>query len=358
MRERCKVLSNRRFRASESELDRLYGELSASALQPLWELHGLLTPEPRVEGVPHRWSGSMLREYGAAAGDLVPIDKGGDRRVLACCNPGLGGAPYAVSTLWAAVQYLKGHESAPAHRHTPAALRFIVEGEGVWTLVDGDPLHMGFGDLVLTPAWTFHEHHNPGDKPMIWMDVLDLPIVAALDAVFFESGGDEQRASRSDPRSVSERWYGGGPGLTPVGGPGLPAHRSPLLAYRWANTDWALESQLEVSGAAHARLRYTDPVRGGDVMPTMRCEMDRVRSGRSTLPERQTGGRVACVLSGSGRMSVGDRDFELAPGDVIAIPSWTWWCIEAEDQVDLFSTSDAPVLEALGLMRTDLRQEM
>ncbi|MCP2627399.1 cupin domain-containing protein [Mycolicibacterium smegmatis] len=350
-------MTNRRFRASDPELDRFYGELSAAALQPLWEMRGLLTPEPKVKGIPHRWEGSVLRELGAAAGARVPVDRGGDRRVLACCNPGLDGAPYAVSTLWAAVQYLKGHESAPAHRHTPAALRFIVEGEGVWTLVDDDPLHMGYGDLVLTPAWTFHEHHNPGDKPMIWLDVLDLPIVAALDAVFFESGENGVRSVHSESRSVSEGWFGGGPGLTPVGGPELPALRSPLLAYRWAHTDRALDAQLDASGAAHARLRYTDPVRGGDVMPTMRCEMDRVRPGRSTSPERQTGGRVACVLSGTGRMVLGGQSFDLAPGDVYAIPSWTWWHIEADEQVDLFSTSDAPVLEALGLLRTDSRQE-
>ncbi|WP_224391031.1 cupin domain-containing protein [Pseudonocardia sp. ICBG1293] len=212
-------MTTRRFAATDPELDELYGHLAARSVQPLWELSGLLTREPHVAGVPHRWAGRDLRELGARAGELVPVDRGGDRRVLACCNPGLGGAPYAVSTLWAAVQYLRGHEVAPAHRHTPAALRFIVEGEGVWTLVDGDPIHMGPGDLVLTPSWTFHEHHNPGDRPMIWMDVLDLPIVAALDAVFFEEGPSEQADTRTAPRSASEGWFGGGPGLTPVTAP-------------------------------------------------------------------------------------------------------------------------------------------
>jgi gentisate 1,2-dioxygenase len=346
-------MATQRFQANEPALDDLYAQLSESSLQPLWELAGLLTTDPAVRGIPWRWPGKALRELGARAGELVPVDRGGDRRVLACCNPGLGGAPYAVSTLWAAVQYLRGGEVAPAHRHTPAALRFIVQGKGVWTLVDGDPLHMGYGDLVLTPSWTFHEHHNPGNEPMIWMDVLDLPVVAALDAVFFEEGPSETVEAKVDPRSASERWYGAGPGLVPVSGPALPAHRSPLLAYRWADTDRALEAQLEVTGGLDARVRYTDPVRGGDVMPTMRCEMTRVRPGHTTRPERQTGGQVACVLNGAGRIRVGDELFELGPGDIVAIPSWKRWSVTAETQVDLFTTSDAPVLEVLGLFRSE-----
>ncbi|NKQ52260.1 cupin domain-containing protein [Amycolatopsis sp. K13G38] len=346
-----------KFGAADPDLAALYERLSETSLQPLWELRGLLTPEPVVRSVPHRWAGKELRELGAKAGELIPVDRGGDRRVLACANPGLDGAPYAVSTLWAAVQYLRGHEVAPAHRHTPAALRFIVEGEGVWTLVDGDPLHMGTGDLVLTPSWTFHEHHNPGPDPMIWMDVLDLPVVAALDAVFFEEGPSEQAARTTAPLSSSEAWYAGGAGLVPVGGPGLPSHRSPLLAYRWADTELALERQMSARESGYARLRYTDPVRGGDVMPTMRCEVERVRPGTTTPTTRQTGGQVACVLHGTAQIKLGAGDavqvFDVEPGDIVAIPSWTPRAITAGTQLDLFTTSDAPVLEALGLLRVE-----
>jgi gentisate 1,2-dioxygenase len=351
-------MATRRFEANDPALADLYEKLSEASLQPLWELPGLLTPEPAVRGIPYRWAGKELRELGARAGDLVPVGRGGDRRVLACCNPGLGGAPYAVSTLWAAVQYLRGHEVAPTHRHTPAALRFIVEGEGVWTLVDGDPLPMGTGDLVLTPSWTFHEHHNPTPEPMIWMDVLDLPVVAALDAVFFEQGPSEVAARATAAKSASETWYGGGPGLVPVGGPALPAHRSPLLAYRWADTEQALEAQLAGRDDGHARIRYSDPVRGGDVMPTMRCEMERIVAGRTTATARQTGGQVTCVLHGTGRIRLGAgkqaQDFDVEPGDIVAVPSWVPRSVSADTELDLFTTSDAPVLEALGLFRTEL----
>ncbi|SPT51395.1 cupin domain-containing protein [Actinomadura madurae] len=344
-------MATTRFHAADPQLEVLYKRLSEGDLQPLWKLRGLLTPQPVVRSVPHRWAGKELRELGAHAGALVAVDHGGDRRVLACCNPGLDGAPFAVSTLWTAVQFLGGHEVAPAHRHTPAALRFVVEGSGVFTLVDGDPVHMETGDLILTPSWTFHEHHNPTDRPMIWIDVLDLPIVAALDAVFFEQGRSEEADTSTSDISASERWYGGGPGLTPVPGPALPQHRSPLLAYRWSATDRALTEQLDASGAHHARIRYTDPVRGGDVMPTMRCEIERIQAGARTETVRQTGGRIATVLHGRGRMHVGDQTYDVEPGDIVAIPSWTPWSVEADLEIDLFSTSDAPVLEALGLFR-------
>ncbi|WP_413812457.1 cupin domain-containing protein [Streptomyces sp. OE57] len=346
-------MATQRFTAPDPLLDAFYSQLSEHSLQPLWELSGLLTSQPRVAGVPAHWPGRTLKALAERAGELVPVDRGGDRRVLACCNPGLGGAPYAVSTLWAAVQYLRGHEVAPAHRHTPAALRFIVAGEGVWTLVDGDPLHMGTGDLILTPSWTFHEHHNPTGDPMIWLDVLDLPVVSALDAVFFEEGPSEQPDTRVAERSASEAFFGGGPGLVPVDAPGTSARRSPLLAYRWRDTDRALDALLDTSGGTHAFLRYSDPVHGGDVLPTMRCEIMRVRAGHSSDLVRQTGGRVLCVLHGDGEVAVGSQRYPLAPGDVVAVPSWTAWSLRASDELDVFSTSDAPVLEALDLMRTE-----
>ena len=346
-----------RFRSDEAPLDAFYEDLSAAHLQPLWELHGLLTPTPRVRAVPYRWRAEELAKLGRRAGDLVPIGRGGDRRVLAMSNPGLDGAPFVSGTLWAAVQYLQPHESAPAHRHTPAALRFILDGRGVYTRVDGDPLAMSRGDLVLTPSWTFHEHHNPGDVPMMWLDVLDLPLVAALDAVFFEPGPAEQARQATAPRSSSEAWFAGGSGLIPVAGPDLPAHRSPLLAYRWAETERALEGQLSVCDAGHARLRYSDPVRGGDVMPTMRCEMERLRPGTTTATVRRTGGQVTCVLNGTGRIEVGSGEsaqaFDVEAGDIVAIPSWAPRKVRAETQLDLFTTSDAPVLEALGLFRAE-----
>jgi gentisate 1,2-dioxygenase len=340
-----------RFSAQEPALDALYEDLSAAHLQPLWELAGLLTPAPRVRAVPYRWRAEELSKLARRAGDLVPVDRGGDRRVLAMSNPGLGGLPFVSGTLWAAVQYLQPHESAPAHRHTPAALRFVLDGQGVYTLVDGDPVAMRRGDLVLTPSWSFHEHHNPTDTPMTWLDVLDLPVVAALDAVFFEGGPSPEPDRNSAPASAAERRWGAGAGLVPADGSGpLPAH-SPLLVYRWDRTDAALEALLEAAGGPDATVRFTDPARGGDVMPTLRCEMRRVRPGTTTAAVRQTGTRLSAVLAGTGQVTIGDEVFDVAAGDVFVIPSWCWQAVTAESRMDIFTASDAPVLEALRLFR-------
>lgn len=345
-----------RYHAEEPELDAYYGDIEGAHLQPLWEMTGLLTATPVVKAVPHRWSADQLQKLSARAGELVPIDRGGDRRVLAMSNPGLDGAPFVSGTLWAAVQYLQGGEVAPAHRHTPAALRFVLDGDGVYTLLDGDPVAMSRGDLVLTPSWVYHEHHNPGTDPMMWLDVLDLPMVSALDAVFFEEGPSEEGDDSTAPRSASERRFGQGAGLLPTGVSAFPHDRphSPLTVFRRADTDAALDALLEVGDGREAEVRYRDPSRDRDVMPTLRCEMRRLVAGHTSGADRQTGSRVSAVLSGQGTARLGDREFNLSPGDVFVVPSWCAHQLEARTTLDIFTTSDAPVLDALGLFRREV----
>lgn len=342
-----------RYHSDEPDLDAFYGEIEQAHLQPLWEMTGLLTPTPAVKTVPYRWSAGELHKMAARAGQLVPIDGGGDRRVLAMSNPGLDGAPFVSGTLWAAVQYLQAGEVAPAHRHTPGALRFVLDGEGVYTLLDGDPVSMRTGDLVLTPSWVYHEHHNPTDRPMMWLDVLDLPVVAALDAVFFEEGPSEEADRSIAPRSTTERSFGQGSGIVPTG-VSAPIHdrpHSPLMIYRWAESDAALDALLELHDGREAELRYRDPTRDRDVMPTMRCEMRRVVQGVTSATDRQTGSRVCAVFRGAGVARLGGNEFTVAAGDVFVVPSWCEHQLEAHTTVDIFTTSDAPVLEALGLFR-------
>ncbi len=290
------------------------------------------------------------------------MDRGGDRRVLSLANPGLSGAPYATPTLWGAVQYLGPGETAPAHRHTPAALRFVLEGEGVWTLVNGDPLHMAAGDLILTPSWTWHEHHNPGTTPMTWFDALDLPLVEALGAVFFERGQEPTAARVTADRSASESRYGGGSGLLPGEAPATPSPHSPLLRYPWAATDRALSSRLSdqdsaSAGARHAHVRFTDPTNGRDVMPTMRCEMHRYLPGHAAPVVRRTGSSLVAVFRGSGTVVLDGISHDVSPGDLIAVPSWTSTSYLAAEPLDLFTVSDAPVLEALALYREEAASE-
>jgi gentisate 1,2-dioxygenase len=340
----------------DGELHRMLEAVADRNLQPLWtQTRTLLTATPQGRAVPWAWRWADLLPLAREAGRLVPIERGGERRVLALANPGLGGRPYATQTLWAAVQYLGGHERAPSHRHSPAAVRFVLEGEGVWTLVDGDACAMAPGDLVLTPSWNWHEHHNPHDTPMLWFDGLDLPLVESLDAVFFEDTGietAEQVAHRPiPPRSDSELIFGHA-GLRPAGVP-APERHSPLLAYRWEHTDRALRAlQGRSPGAAAVTVDYVDPVTGRDALPTMRCSMTRLRAGMRTATTRTAGSSVIVCFRGEGASVIDGTRIHWATGDMLAVPSWAALDHDAETAADLFVISDAPVLEALRLART------
>jgi gentisate 1,2-dioxygenase len=341
--------------AAPGPLADFYTALEEYELQPLWTQTGeLMTTTPRSGSIPWMWRWDKLKALGEQAGALVPIDAGGDRRVLALCNPGLGGAPYATETLWGAVQYLGPHESAPAHRHTPGAVRFILEGSGVWTSVDGDPIAMQRGDLILTPGWNWHAHHNPGDKPMMWFDGLDLPMVQMLGSVFFQAQDKVNAehvaaAQTAPPVSHSERMWGGA-GLLPE--PAVSATRhSPLLAYRWQHTDAALTAMIEQRGGPTARLRFVDPTNGRDALPTMRCAMTRMLPAGRQLAERSTGSSIYVVMSGEGRSVVEGVAMTWGPGDMFVVPSWAAVDHEVFSAADLFSVSDEPLVEAARLDR-------
>src|SRR6266571_8903927 len=234
--------------ADDAALRRLYDDFAAAQLKPLWtEISDLMPEFPEPEARPYHWAWADLYPLAERAGELVPVGRGGERRAIALANPGLGGEPFAVPTLWAAVQYLGPKEVAPDHRHSQSAFRFVLEGEGVWTVVDGDPVAMRRGDLLLTPGMAWHGHQNVSDAPMAWLDGLDIPLVAETDQGFFEFGPDQVRNRATPDRSASERLWGQ-PGLTPVALAGSrPA--SPLVAYRWAHTDAALAAQLELEAA-------------------------------------------------------------------------------------------------------------
>ena len=183
----------------------------------------------------------------------VPVNRGGERRVLSLGNPGLGGAPYAAGTLWGALQCLGPGETAPAHRHTPGAIRFVLTGTGVWTTVNGDRCDIGPGDLVLTPSWYWHDHTNSGDRAMFWFDGLDLPMVEALDAVFYEQYSEHAQPAAGHNRSGQA--FVGDPARYTAPGTHPAAEPSPLLVYRWADTD----AELSLAGAGAAGSSWSPP---------------------------------------------------------------------------------------------------
>jgi len=343
----------------DAQLDELYRDFAAEHLNPLWTQLGDLMPMvPAAKAVPFVWKWSTLYPLARRAGELVPVGRGGERRAIALANPGLGGEPYISSTLWAAIQYLGPKETAPEHRHSQNALRFVVMGEGVWTVVNGDPVAMRRGDFLLTPGWNFHGHHNETDQPMAWIDGLDIPLVRYLDTGFFEFGAEGVTDDATPEVSRSERLWAH-PGLRPLIGLDQQTS-SPIAAYRWEHTDAALREQLALedegypatSEPGHAAIRYTNPTTGGDVLPTLRAEFHRLREGAHTRARRDVGSSVYQVFEGSGRFLLGDTVHQVGSGDMVVIPSWTEWSIEADTAFDLFTFSDAPIIERLRFGRT------
>jgi gentisate 1,2-dioxygenase len=351
------------------ELEELYRGFEKELLVPLWtEIGDLMPLHPRSKAVPHLWRWSNLLELADQAGHLVPVGRGGERRAIALANPSLGGRPFATPTLWAAIQYLMPGEDAPEHRHTQHAFRFVVEGEGVWTVVGRDPVPMNRGDFLPQTGWNWHAHHNAADRPMAWIDGLDIPFQHANESQFFEFGrneiSDEERTTPE--RSRSQRLWGH-PGLRPVSAPG-PQPGTPLLAYRWVDTDAALRDQLELEaegfGATvehgHAAVRYTNPTTAGDVLPTIRAEMHRIQSGTETTQRRETGSSVYQVFDGTGTVTIGGSSWSVSRGDLFVVPSWQPFSVRSEASasdsdsgaLDLFRFSDAPIFEALHLDRT------
>ncbi len=233
------------------ELRALYRGFEENHLNPLWtQTANLMPPHPKPEAVAHIWEWEKLYELAKRSGDLVPVGRGGERRAIGLANPGLGGRAYISPTLWAAVQYLGPRENAPEHRHAQNAFRFVLEGEGVWTVVDGDPIHMSRGDLLLTPGWQFHGHQNISDKPMAWLDGLDIPFSQQMDVGFFEFGADQVSNLETPEISRGERLWAH-PGLRPLSGLENTVS-SPIGAYRWEHTDRALREQLALEDEGYS----------------------------------------------------------------------------------------------------------
>ena len=328
-----------------------YRTLEEHDLRPLWPIAEELMPAaPEPATKPWLWRWSSLLEMSELAGKLIDIHQGGDRRVLSLANPGLQGLPYATSTLWGAVQYLNAGEHAPAHRHTPAAVRFILRGDGIYTTVNGDACDMHPGDLVLTPSWNWHDHNSSAEEPVVWFDGLDIPTVRALDAVFFENYPDEKLQDVEGEHNRSERLFGGR-GMLPLGLRAQTRRHSPLLVYRRADIDAALTAMLDECGGPMVSLEFVDPTSGRSVMPTMGCEMHRLVPGMRTRPFRRVGSSVLVVYQGAGSSIIDGELFEWTAGDMLAIPSWAIVEHEANERTDVFAISDAPVLKALGLYR-------
>lgn len=347
------------------ELEQLYRGFERELLVPLWtEIGDLMPLHPKSKSSPHVWRWDRLKALAAQAGRIVPVGRGGERRAIALANPSLGGRPFATPTLWAAIQYLMPGEDAPEHRHTQHAFRFVVEGEGVWTVVNGDAVRMSRGDFLPQAGWNWHAHHNAATEPMAWIDGLDIPFSYYTESQFFEVGRERIEAhERTTPeRSRSERLWGH-PGLRPVSRTDATS-ATPLLAYRWVDTNRALDDQLDLEGQdsgatlspGHAAVRYVNPTSGRDVLPTIRAEVHRLRAGVQTQRRREVGSWVYQVFDGTGNVTLGEHSWEVRRGDLFVVPSWVPFQATADSaaHLDLFRFGDAPIFEALHAHRADV----
>lgn len=321
-------------------------EIDGLNLMPLWERKpGAMLPGTPC--VPHFWRWRDLRPHLMRATELIS-KRDAERRVLVMENPSLRGTTYITNTLYAGLQVIKPGEIAPSHRHTPNALRFVMEGEGAYTSVGGERVAMHPGDFVVTPNWQWHDHGNLGTETVVWLDGLDTPIGKLFGAMFRE---DDTEESQLIDREEGESLAAFGANMAPETSIAATAE-SPILLYPYARTREAL-ARLERAGrldpAQGVKLRYINPTNGGHPFRTMAVFMQLMPKGFSGQPYRSTDGAVFVVVEGKGTVIVGDRRIGFGPKDVFVVPSWNSYRFEAEEELVLFSYSDRAAQQALGL---------
>ena len=329
----------------------LYRQIEKHNFAPLWEVyHQLIPDQPMTPCKPAIWKWADARPYLMQAGALITA-KEALRRVLVLQNPGMRGQACVTQSLFAGFQLILPGEIAPSHRHTQSALRFVIEGSGAYTAVDGERTTMHPGDFIITPSWTWHDHGNPGSEPVIWLDGLDLPIVRAFAAQFHEPfPEDVQPISRGEGASLAR--YGNN--LKPLGPVAPFGKTSPIFSYPYGRSRETL-ARLAKEGdpdPCHGwKMEFINPLTGGPAMPTIGTFIQLLPKGFRSKPYRSTDGTVVSVAEGKGRVKIGDEEFSFGPKDSFVVPSWHPASVDADGECVLFSYSDRPPQQALGLWR-------
>jgi gentisate 1,2-dioxygenase len=338
--------------SNQSERQSFYEKISQASVTPLWEvLHALIPASPKTPCVPAIFKWREIHPWVLEAGNLITA-KEAERRVLVLENPGMRGESRITHTLYAGLQLILPGEIAPAHRHSQSALRFVMEGNGAYTAVEGERVTMSPGDFIITPSWTWHDHGNPGKEPVIWLDGLDVPIVEILDAQFLERfSAESQQTSRTEGESIAR--YGST--MLPLDHK-TTSRTSPLWSYPYARSREALANlaKCEAPHPAHGhKLRYANPATGGWAMPTIGTFMQLLPKGFSGKSYRSTDSTVFAVVEGKGRVTFDDETLHFEPKDVFVMPSWRPYSLHADAESVLFSFSDRPVQQALDLWREE-----
>ena len=327
-----------------------YERIGRHDMTPLWEVLGaLIPPQPTSPVAAALWRYDLIREHVMEAGRLITAEEA-ERRVLILENPALRGQSCITQSLYAGLQLILPGEVAPAHRHTQSALRLVLDGEGAYTAVDGERTTMRYGDFIITPSWTFHDHGNDGAEPVVWLDGLDIPLVRFLDAGFAEKGAEKSQAATRPEGDALARY---GMNLLPLDHEQSASEPSKVFVYPFARTR---ESLLGISKAAidphHGfKLRFVNPATGRSPMPTIGTFAQRLPAGFVTRPSRSSDSSVHVCLEGGGRTTIGAQEFEFGRRDIFVVPSWQTFALTAREDTILFSFSDRPVQQVLGLWR-------
>jgi len=337
-----------------AERQAYYAGLRPLHLSPLWEqLHALVPPQPSSPCVAAHWRYDTLRPHLMRSGSIISAAEA-VRRVLVLENPALPGLASVTQSLYAGLQLILPGEVAPAHRHTQSALRFVVEGRGAYTAVNGERTTMQPGDFIITPSWTWHDHGNEATGPVVWLDGLDIPLVRFLDAGFAENAAaDQQAITRPEGHNLAR--YGAN--MAPLRDTSPHGATSPIFSYPYERAREAL-ARLRRDGFDAwdgVKLQYINPATGGAATPTMAAFLQLLPAGFQGLPYRQTDGAVFSVVEGRGTAVVGDgaaaQRYEFAARDHFVVPSWQTLRLSANDDCVVFSFSDRPVQQATALWR-------
>ena len=336
-----------------SERREFYRRIDGAALAPLWEvMKGLVPPQPRPTPRAHIWRYDTVRPFLMEAGALLSAEEA-ERRVLILENPAFSGMSRATATLYAGLQLVLPGEVAPAHRHTASALRFVLESAGGFTTVGGERTTMRAGDFVITPSWGWHDHGNQSTDPIVWMDVLDLPIVNFFEAGFSEHYNDMSQAIDRPEGDALARY---GAGLLPIESGGRFGLTSPIFNYPFERTRQSLAA-VAAAGTLDphwaATLRYSNPIDGGWAMPTISSWMTHLPAGTATLGLRSTDGIIVAVAEGRGTARIGGERIAFGPRDIFVVPNWTERSFQTETDCFLFCCSDRVAQEKLGLWREE-----
>jgi len=329
--------------ATDKPYDDVRKAWHAANLRPLWE--SAVAHKVRDGAMkPHLWSWQVVRPL---VDDALKVTSPAavERRVLTLTDPeAVGGTGSTTTNLTAALQILLPGEAARPHRHTMNALRFVIEGQGAYTKVDGKACLMEEGDLIITPGWTWHEHVHQGQGPIIWLDALDAPLHRYLGTDVFEPGPPHDIPDYADEAAFAF------PNIVPE--TTEPAKNfSPVFRYPRAAASAAVRAApLWKDGTR--RVRYVNPVTGRSAMALMDCFLTQIDAGTETIPCRTTSNAVCLVMEGSGTSQVSEHTLTWGPRDIFSLPHGNWITHRTDgERAIFFLVTDRDVLQRLDLLR-------